>query len=688
MRFIAGGTTLLDLMKLNVETPGAARRHQPVAARQDRSDARRRTEDRRHRPQFRSRPPSRPCSGITPCCRRPFSPARRPSFATWRRRPATCCSGRAACTSATRPCPATSASPAPAARRSPAATARSRSSARASIASRPTRRTCAWRWRRWKRRSTCRARRARAPIPIGDFHLLPGNTPRARNGARAGRPDHARHAAAARRGEQAGLFEAARPGVVRVRPGVGRRRAHGRRRESDAGAHRARRRRHQAVAIARGRGRARRPARDRRRTSARRRRRPCATPNRRARTDSRSSWPSAASRTPCKRRRRPDVTEERSCRRHKKRPPTFTDRPRHAARGRPAEGERQGAVHLRLPLSRACSTRCRSRRRSPTAAWSSSTRPRPRRCPACARSFIARTSARSSARSSGPGFDGICDERRPPFEDDVIRYYGQYIALAVADTFETAKAAADAVRATYAKEKPNVDTDLEADDDPDVVATTFGPTHRLQSQRGDAEAAFAERAGQARPDLRHARRDAQPDRAARDDRDLGRLDVDALRVVAGRRQPPGRARADVRLAEGERPRHHEVRRLGFRQQAVALDALSARRRGGAAARQAGEARRQPQDDVPDRRSSARAPSSACGSAPRPTGKLVSLQHDYVYTHVDARRPPRRLRRGDGVPVQRAESARDLRPRQAQHRRRRPTCAARAPCPGSTRPSRR
>ena len=61
----------------------------------------------------------------------------------------------------------------------------------------------------------------------------------------------------------------------------------------------------------------------------------------------------------------------------------------------------------------------------------------------------------------GPGFEGICDERRPPFEDDVVRYYGQYIALAVADTFETAKAAADAVRVTYAKEKPNVETDLE-----------------------------------------------------------------------------------------------------------------------------------------------------------------------------------------------------------------------------------
>ncbi len=91
----------------------------------------------------------------------------------------------------------------------------------------------------------------------------------------------------------------------------------------------------------------------------------------------------------------------------------------------------------------------------------------------------------------GPGFDGICDERRPPFEDDVVRYYGQYIALAVADTFETAKAAADAVRVTYEEDQPNVETDLKADDEPEVVATTFTPRERLQSQRGDAEAAFA-----------------------------------------------------------------------------------------------------------------------------------------------------------------------------------------------------
>jgi xanthine dehydrogenase YagR molybdenum-binding subunit len=89
-----------------------------------------------------------------------------------------------------------------------------------------------------------------------------------------------------------------------------------------------------------------------------------------------------------------------------------------------------------------------------------------------------------------PGFDRVCLERRPPFEDDTIHYWGQYIALAVADTFEAAKAAADGVRATYSQEKPNVESLLEAGNDPDVVLTAYGPMERLQSHRGDAAVAF------------------------------------------------------------------------------------------------------------------------------------------------------------------------------------------------------
>ena len=91
----------------------------------------------------------------------------------------------------------------------------------------------------------------------------------------------------------------------------------------------------------------------------------------------------------------------------------------------------------------------------------------------------------------GPGLEGLIDERRPPFEDDIVRYYGQYVALAVADTFESAKAAADAVRVTYTENKPNVETDLEADDDPETIVGTWGSAERLESERGDADAAFA-----------------------------------------------------------------------------------------------------------------------------------------------------------------------------------------------------
>jgi xanthine dehydrogenase YagR molybdenum-binding subunit len=73
----------------------------------------------------------------------------------------------------------------------------------------------------------------------------------------------------------------------------------------------------------------------------------------------------------------------------------------------------------------------------------------------------------------------IIDEVRPPFEDDVIRYWGQYVAVAVAQTFEQAKAAADAVRVTYSMEKPDVSHKLEPEKNPET-----------ESHRGDAQKAF------------------------------------------------------------------------------------------------------------------------------------------------------------------------------------------------------
>jgi xanthine dehydrogenase YagR molybdenum-binding subunit len=77
------------------------------------------------------------------------------------------------------------------------------------------------------------------------------------------------------------------------------------------------------------------------------------------------------------------------------------------------------------------------------------------------------------------GFTGILDERRPPFEDDTIRYYGQYVAAVVALTFEQAVAAANEVKVTYRTDKPDVRKQLESNEKP-----------KVDSQRGDPEPAF------------------------------------------------------------------------------------------------------------------------------------------------------------------------------------------------------
>lgn len=52
------------------------------------------------------------------------------------------------------------------------------------------------------------------------------------------------------------------------------------------------------------------------------------------------------------------------------------------------------------------------------------------------------------------GFSMIVDEKRPPFEDDEIRYYGQYVAVVVAETVEQARAAAEKVKVGYDSQKP------------------------------------------------------------------------------------------------------------------------------------------------------------------------------------------------------------------------------------------
>ena len=155
-KFIAGGTTLVDLMKLSVETPKTLVdinllpldkiEKLPMAA----CESARWCEIQISRGM-------RTCRSPMPFCRRRFFPAHRRSCATWRPPAATCCSARDAHTSASQPperqeaTDATSVRPEPDARRSKGSIAHMQYSAPASIASRRILLTCAWPWPLWKR---------------------------------------------------------------------------------------------------------------------------------------------------------------------------------------------------------------------------------------------------------------------------------------------------------------------------------------------------------------------------------------------------------------------------------------------------------------------------------------------------------------------------------------------------------
>ncbi|HUX45527.1 MAG TPA: xanthine dehydrogenase family protein molybdopterin-binding subunit [Terracidiphilus sp.] len=78
--------------------------------------------------------------------------------------------------------------------------------------------------------------------------------------------------------------------------------------------------------------------------------------------------------------------------------------------------------------------------------------------------------------------DGTISEARPPLSDNKIHYWGQFVAVVVAETLEQATEAANAVRVEYDAETPDVRTDL---------GTGF--TGKIESswKRGDPDAALA-----------------------------------------------------------------------------------------------------------------------------------------------------------------------------------------------------
>jgi xanthine dehydrogenase YagR molybdenum-binding subunit len=79
--------------------------------------------------------------------------------------------------------------------------------------------------------------------------------------------------------------------------------------------------------------------------------------------------------------------------------------------------------------------------------------------------------------------DGTISETRPPFEDNNIYYWGQFIALAVAETLEQARAAANAVRVEYEAETPDMRTDLSAE---------YTGKRESSWKRGDPDKALSE----------------------------------------------------------------------------------------------------------------------------------------------------------------------------------------------------
>ncbi len=86
---------------------------------------------------------------------------------------------------------------------------------------------------------------------------------------------------------------------------------------------------------------------------------------------------------------------------------------------------------------------------------------------------------------NAPG-NGRNSENRPPFEDETVYYWGQYVAAVVAETFQQAQAAAAAVRVEYDPAKFSVDPSLS--DSLPLEGQPGGP--RVMSNRGDTDAAF------------------------------------------------------------------------------------------------------------------------------------------------------------------------------------------------------
>ena len=238
---------------------------------------------------------------------------------------------------------------------------------------------------------------------------------------------------------------------------------------------------------------------------------------------------------------------------------------------------------------------------------------------------------------------------------------------------------------TYAQEKPNVDPHLEADDEPDEVPTTFAPaeapakrTRRCRSGVRSAPVKLDET--YVTPAETHNPIELHATTAVWDGSTLTLYEASQgvvnLQIVLA--QMFGLPKENVRVIT-------KFVGSGFGSKLWPWPhcALAA-----AAARQLGK----PVKLVLSRKMMFQ----TVGHRPRtqqrvrlgatPDGKLVSLQHDYVYHHVDPRRLSRRLRRNDGVHVTVCRTFASRSAARSAISAPDAACAAPARCPASMRPN--
>ena len=171
-----------------------------------------------------------------------------------------------------------------------------------------------------------------------------------------------------------------------------------------------------------------------------------------------------------------------------------------------------------------------------------------------------------------PGDDNATNsEVRSAFEDEIIRHWGQYVAVAVAETLEQATAAAAAVKVEYEAARQRAQ---------EPGGLRRQAKIRFQTRRSRCCIRLC--ASKDRPDLRHSHRNAQSHRDARFRRRMGLGSRNAVRNIAGGGQSPCGDGAGAGRARRKRPRHHPLSRLGIWGQAVpvahaAMAAVAARK---------------------------------------------------------------------------------------------------------------